>query len=127
MADRSPFDWFRLRAGAFAAVPDDTVDAYLRSAAVQVPASKWDACANEAQALLAAHMLAMDSRAAASGTDVAGPATSKRTGDEAISFAGPTAATSVGDGGLAQTSYGMEYLRMRAQLPCTQLLFVGVC
>lgn len=81
--------------------------------------AKWGAVYNDAIANLAAHLLTIYDPngpfAAGAGSVGAGPVTSIRTGDWAVSYAGPATMGSgaTGDAVLMMTPYGQEYVRLR--------------
>lgn len=106
---------FRLLAPGFAAMTDDAVSKYLTLTASFLdqgclPDDAWI----NVQALMAAHVISMGERSAASGT--AGPITSEREGDLARSYGG----VARDSGWLGQTTYGqmIDDLYARFCGPC---------
>lgn len=93
---------------------DSRKDAFLETAAFQMSsASRWGNVYNQAQALLAAHMLTR-SPSDGSQAEVVGAVTNRSAGNLSVGRA-PLAASglSLTDAELASTRYGADYLRLR--------------
>jgi len=112
----------RLIAPEFATTVDADVDALVAIYETQITAAKWGAQAVQAVALLVAHELELQARAAAemaggagSGSGI-GPITSKRAGDVALTYGGVVGVSGSGDFDEAvysQTRHGLAFLALR--------------
>lgn len=114
---------FKMRAGEFSAVDDDTVEKWLNLAASRMAgADRWGAVYQEAVALRAAHMMTRDGvgQVLTPGNalvSAAGAATSITTGRLAVSLggAGGVGAGRAADGSeddLTTTKYGLSLLEL---------------
>lgn len=100
-------EYFRLFATEFASTVDATVDVWLAMAATLIEVDSLDAeRAAMAQALYAAHLLALATRAGQGGAAAMGAVTSEKEGDLQRTYG----AVKGGDTYLGQTSYGQQYL-----------------
>ena len=115
----------------YGVVSDDLIDLILAEAALFV-ASSW-ASQDQQPALLAlaAHMLAMEGEpqrsdgAAGGSSAVAGPVSSAKVGDVAVTFKGWSASSTAGTGPLAatymETAYGQRFLQyLRRNFPAVR-------
>lgn len=93
------------------------VDRFIDRAAEEINRDVWGTKADEATAYLAAHKLAMRSRAAIGGS--AGAVTRRKNGDFEEQYASTTAA---GAGEYGSTVYGSEFARLLGGLGVTPIL-----
>lgn len=106
-------DQFRAYFEEFSSVSDTKTDLYLGVSASRVDSTAWGTCAEYAQALLTAHMLASAGSGAADGGS-SGAVTSESVGDLSRSY-GSMDVKSDADKPLTQTKYGREFLSLRAE------------
>lgn len=101
--------------------PGTVVETAVALAQERISADVWGRLYGQGLARLAAHLLELRRREASaleSGASGVGPATSIRTGDLSISWAGPTTSGSLNDDSnwYNLTNHGREFLSLRAQL-----------
>lgn len=137
----SSIEIVRAKYPAYDAVPDTTVTTLLELATQEiglVQSSVWGDLYGQALAALAAHMLEIRARSAASvgpggaasGGTAMGPSTSVKTDKLSVSFGDGSsaiaghAAASLGDAVLATTVGGQDYLRLRARLPTIGIITI---
>lgn len=89
----------------FATVADVDVEAFLEDAALELHASAWGALYDRAQALVAAHLVALANPSLAASV---GPVASESVGGVSRSYA----VTAVAAGRWGTTRFGLEYLRL---------------
>lgn len=87
-------------------------DDYLDFAETELDSGAWGALYERAASNLAAHLLTM-APSDGVGVEQAGQITSKSAGELSQTTNGLSAATSLGDQALAQTAYGVEFMRLR--------------
>jgi len=103
----------------FAATSNDDVEAVIGIVTLWIDVQTFGSRVAEAVAELAAHVLTMNARVAAtagaSGTAGVGAVTSQKAGDLALAFgsAGFSAALDNEDNALRQTTHGLAYLQIR--------------
>lgn len=97
----------------FGSVAVPKLNLYVGVAVSRVNSTVWGDCAEYAQALLMAHMLASSGSGASDGGS-SGAVTSESVGDLSRSY-GSVDVKSDGDKMLAQTKYGREFLALRAE------------
>jgi hypothetical protein len=102
----------------FASESDETIEAFLGYAALQMSPTNWNGLYSLGCAYLAAHMLKTTAMSTDGDTVGGGPISAERVGDLSRSFQ---------NGGTANwawksTRYGIEYLRLRALIPGGPLL-----
>lgn len=97
----------------FTEVAVPKVNAYLEIASVRANADAWGDCADYAQALITAHMLAASGSGASDGS-VGGPVTSESVGDLSRGY-GSMTVDSDADKPYTMTKYGREYLALRRE------------
>lgn len=123
----SSLDLYRIviPAAGHAALPDATVEQFLELSAQQHTASVFGVNYQLAMVYHAAHVIDVTVPAAggyaasAAASGLSGPATSVKTGDLAVSAAGPSSGSGAGanqtadDSYYALTTYGQRYLQIR--------------
>lgn len=107
-------DEFQVQFPQFANTDPDLIEYAIATAAVMASDTAWGALANRAQSLLTAHMLALQSQAAA--TD--GRNTGNLTGisipsEVSMQFSQTASFGGKGEEGLKATTYGQEFLQLR--------------
>lgn len=102
----------------FAAETDARVDLFIGFAGNSINADVWGTLTDQATSYLTAHMLARANAGGAGG----GPVTTEKVGELSRSYGqlGGQYAEALGE--LALTSYGVEYARLRRQIPVTPML-----
>lgn len=102
----------------FAAESDPRVDLFIGFAQNSISALVWGTLTDQATSYLTAHLLARANAGGAGG----GPVTSEKVGDLARGYGqlGGKTADSIGELGLS--SYGIEYARLRRQIPVTPMI-----
>jgi hypothetical protein len=116
MASASVLALFRALAPEFSATADATVEALIDIRILSINSTAFGARTSEAVALLVAHELTMQARAAASSTGAlgVGALTSVRAGDLSLSYGAPSSVSlSHEDDALRQTHHGLAYLAIR--------------
>lgn len=100
---------YRARIPAHAHLSDDVVRVALADAvAVHAGPNVWGGAYTLAMVFYAAHLLERTPGVGSALADAAGPVTSKKDGDLAVSYGAPT-----GDALLETTVYGQRYLELR--------------
>jgi len=105
----------------YSSEPDATLETFLELAAQELDAQAWGSVYQQAVVLLALHKLTMRDRGEQKASTVSGgssgPVDSVSTGDLSISFGSSTgfATSGVEVAALAQTSYGKQFLELRAK------------
>jgi hypothetical protein len=109
---------------------DDRIDTFLTVAAQRLNPPCFGALFQQATIYLAAHLLLRSPAGGTGGAAVGGlgggPVTSRKTGDEAISFGSPAAATgtvALSDADLLETHYGKQFLAIRDTRACSAPAF----
>lgn len=103
--------YFRLFAPEFASVSDEDAGIWIAMAQSIVDASRLGSPREEmAQALYAAHMLALAQRTESGGAFTQGAVTSEKEGDLSRSYGEVTGSNSY----LGQTAYGLQYMDLMA-------------
>ena len=105
----TPLEYFRIFASAFAAMTDEAVGVWLGIAETQIDVVCLDAeRAAQAQALYAAHLIALSNTTATGSEGTVGPITSEKEGDLARTYG----ALQGSDTWMGQTPYGQQYNRL---------------
>jgi|GEM_PF-6461915 len=96
---------------------------FLAMAAARMDARHFGALYPQAEAYLAAHLMALAHRSANSGGGggVVGAVKSASTGGVSVSY-GIDGSIGVGDSSLASTAYGLEYLAILKSIPLARLI-----
>lgn len=102
----------------FGAETDGRIELFITFAENSISAAVWGTLTDQAVSYLAAHMLARANAGGAAG----GPVVSEKVGDLARSYGQVGGKTSDYLGELGLTSYGIEYARLRRQIPVTPML-----
>jgi hypothetical protein len=109
---------------------DDRVETFLTVAAQRLNPPCFGGLFQQATIYLAAHLLLRSPTGGTGGVAVGGlgggPVTSRKTGDEAISFGSPAAATgtvALSDADLVETHYGKQFLAIRDTRACAAPAF----
>jgi hypothetical protein len=97
----------------FTGLTDDDLEAWIALAVVEVNVTVWSALYVQAVAYLAAHKYAAGPGASASTGSTGGPVAERRARNWSVRYQQPTGSGS-SDDALKETSYGREFLRMRA-------------
>ncbi len=126
-------DLLRILCPDVAGETDDRIDTFLTVAAVRLDAPCFGALFEQATIYLAAHLLLRNPAGGTGGAAVGGlgggPVSSRKTGDEAISFGSPAAATgsvALGDADLLETHYGKQFLAIRDTRACAAPTFAVI-
>ena len=99
----------------FAGLADEDFETWISLAVVEVNTTRWSSLYVQAVALLAAHKYSMGpGRAGMGGASVGGSVVARRARNWELRFQA-TSGGDVGNESLMQTSYGLEFLRLRAQ------------
>ncbi len=109
---------FKIRFPEFSSVADSRVQFFLDDAELEVGEAAWGTLYEKGVFLLAAHLLKLDQIRQDTDTDSGDSGsnvTSRSVGDVSVSFAKATA-QSVTDDWYLQTSYGVEYLRLKRRM-----------
>jgi hypothetical protein len=109
-------DQFQIDFPQFANTDTDLIDSAIATAMLMADTTAWGGLATRAQSLLTAHMLALQSQAAATDGRNTGNLTGISIPNEvSMSYSNTaTAATAnSGDSGLKATTYGQEFLQLR--------------
>lgn len=123
---------FRSLIGEYTSVSDATVEAYLNSAALQLEPLSWGDMLTLGLVYHAAHEMKMlgvqeDGTYSGEETDAAGPATSKRAGDVAVSYG--KGGKPSGDQSVEwyrSTRYGQKFLQLRGSRVASHAHLVDV-
>lgn len=104
----------------FASESTGRLDTFLELAAQRLDATWWGDLYQQGAVYLAAHLLTLSARASA-GVTGAGPIVSQRAHDLSVGFGAVVGVLSE-DAKMATTSYGIEYLNLRAKLGPTAMV-----
>ena len=111
---------------------DDSADArlnlFLEMAVSRLHARAWGNVYEQAVVYLAAHLITLSNRASEDGTAAPGALATITTGDQSRSFASRGAPSlSTEDAALATTTYGEQFLALRATRVARAPRVIGVC
>lgn len=114
----------RITAGdaTFASITVDESEEWIALAVTELNATTWSALYVQGVAYLAAHKYAMGPGLSADSGSGGGAVAERRARNWAIRYQ-QTSGSSGGDGSLSETSYGREFLRMRALTRRPNLVF----
>lgn len=108
---------------------DPTIECFLEQAALRLCASAFGVLFQQATIYLAAHLLLISPEGGTGTGGAGGPVTSKKTGDEAISFGSIVSlatGASLGDADLMKTSYGAQFVSIRNSRAAAAPTFISV-
>ena len=109
---------------------DPTIECFLEQAALRLCASAFGILFEQATIYLAAHLLLISPEGGSGTAGAGGSVTSKKTGDEAISFGSIVSlvsGASMGDADLMNTSYGRQFISIRDSRAAAAPTFIGIC
>jgi hypothetical protein len=97
---------------------DARIDTFIALAQDRLSASAWGSLYPQGVAYLAAHMLTKANESAGGGASglSGGPVINRSAGDLSVGYGAPVGSYGSGDGSLAETSYGREFIALRAIL-----------